>query len=357
MIMLCLLPFLQYDGVKRVNVEGCETLTLLFTILIIIINIEPFLENLNISRSSNSEYSEIYDDMRDGNLEIYTRIGKTLMGWANHFRLFTPVLFFYYLTKDSFNKYILWGLVMSMINLLLYWINIGTRGGIVTQFLLFIMTYILFLPLIPYKIISLIKKYSLFVFIPAFLFFVGVTVSRYNAKSNPNKSLVGWLLLYSSEGPIKFNSEMWIGEHNTKGDVNANFIKDILGMKTYTTYEDRDEHYLAKNGRRIEVFYTYVGDFVSDFGYVGGIIICILLYFITKGIMKKEGIVPLQNFIIILYIAHTYSIGFASNVYRSYNLQKGTFYMLIVFCIFCMVQNWANIQNSIENYNDKDRLK
>lgn len=339
MIMFCLLPFLRYEGCLKIDDKGCEKLILFFTIFLILINLEPLYENLNLFMHSKSDYSEVYDDMRDENLKLYSGLGYTLMGWTNHFRILIPILFFYYFTKSPINWYKIFGLGLCMINLVLFWVNLGTRGGIVSQFLMYLIVFVLIMPAIPHVMVSKLKRYFLLASIPAVLIFGAITLSRFESKSSSDRSLVTWLLLYTSEGPIKFNTEMWDGPHNTNGDVNANFVKGLLGMKTYKTYKERDDYYLAKNGRRVEVFYTYIGDFISDFSYFYVGAICLVLFSIEKMFLKKKKEIPFHYFIFLVFICHLYSIGFASNIYRDYTMQKGVFYMFIVFCLFAVSRN------------------
>lgn len=339
LIMLCLLPFLRYEGIKKIDDEGCRKLISFITIFLIIINLEPLMENLILLRSSGKEdYSDLYKDLHDGILNIYSNIGATLIGWLNHFNLFVPILFFYHLSKTEVNKIYILGLGLCMLNSILYWINIGGRGGIVSQFLLYFLTFVYFEPVLSRTMISKVKKISILVSIPAVIAFMAITISRYEANSEQDKSLAAWLLLYTSEGPIKFNTEMWEGPHNTNGDVNANFIKDKLGMKTYKTYEERDEYYLAKNDRRIEVFYTYIGDFVSDYSYYGTIFICLMIYILERKLLKGDGVMPIHYLIFLVFFSQMLAIGFASNMYREYSLQKSMFYMAIVFCFFVLAK-------------------
>ena len=256
MIMFCLLPFLRYEGCLKIDDKGCEKLILFFTIFLILINLEPLYENLNLFMHSKSDYSEVYDDMRDENLKLYSGLGYTLMGWTNHFRILIPILFFYYFTKSPINWYKIFGLGLCMINLVLFWVNLGTRGGIVSQFLMYLIVFVLIMPAIPHVMVSKLKRYFLLASIPAVLIFGAITLSRFESKSSSDRSLVTWLLLYTSEGPIKFNTEMWDGPHNTNGDVNANFVKGLLGMKTYKTYKERDDYYLAKMWEPFAWFYS-----------------------------------------------------------------------------------------------------
>lgn len=345
MIIICLYPYLIHGGIKIIDDIGLKSSLMCLSVFIILLNIEPFLENLLLLSSSNSDYSELYEDMREGELNIYSSVGKKLMSWAHLFRIITPVLFFYFVQKNSRNRLVLFGLGLCIINQFLYWINIGARGGILSQFFILTLCFLLFYRMLPSNIINYIKKYGLLSIIVGLIFFAGITVSRYES-GNSNKTIVGWLLLYSSEGPIRFNTEMWDGQHNTKGDVNLNYFKNMLGMKTYITYEDRDEYYLAKNGRRIEVFYTYIGDFVSDFDYIGGFLICLCLFVITT-FLFRYSVVPVENVFLLLLFSHLYSIGFASNMYRSYGMQKEMLIIVLLFFVCCSIRKWTIIKSLI----------
>lgn len=333
-ILICLYPFLSHNSIRNINTNGNMQLIEALSLFIIIISIEPFLENiLLLLKSSNVDYSDVYRDRMDGELQNYSFIGTKLMGWSFHFRIFAVTAFFYFCTKEKQYKYIKLGLGGVLLNYLLTGINNGSRGDLMALTFLYLCCFLLLYSSFPRKFIFQIRKIFLIMLIPVTLLFVTITLDRFNSSTNSNRTLAGWLLLYSSEGPIKFCNEMWDGEHNTNGDVNMNFLKDMLGLKTYKTYEERDSHYLAKNGRRIEVFYTFIGDFVSDFGIFWTFILCLCLMLICIKLYSHNNTIKFSSVMLLLYFAHLYSIGFASNLYRSYNQQKSVFITLIIFFI------------------------
>lgn len=332
-ILICLYPFLSHNGIRNINTNGNMRLIQALSFFIIIISIEPFIENMILLfHSSDVNYSDVYSDRMDGKLQNYSFIGAKLMGWSSHFRIFAVAAFFYFCTKEKQYKYVKLGLGGVLLNYLLMGINNGSRGDLMTLTFLYVCCFLLLYSSFPRKFIFQIRKIFLIILIPVTLIFATITLDRYNSGTS-NKTLVGWLLLYSSEGPIKFCNEMWNGEHNTNGDVNMNLFKDILGLKTYTTYEDRENHYIAKNNRRIEVFYTFIGDFVSDFGIYWTFILCLCLMRICVTLYSHNNTIKFSSIMLLLYLAHLYSIGFASNVYRSYNQQKSIFITLIIFFI------------------------
>lgn len=345
-ILICIYPFLKYDEIRQIDVRGNVVFIKCLSLFIIFITIEPFLENVKILLTSHGDYSDAYEVSRDADVSVleflgFSAIGQKMNGWCSLFRIPAVVLFFFYFSQRR--KMMTVGLGIAVLHHFLMGVSIGQRGVIVIMGLLCASCFILMSNIFSKTVIEKMRRWSLVLSIPFVLLFAGITISRYEAGSQ-QRSMIQWLLLYVSEGPIRFNNEMYYEEHNTNGDVNLNFAKSLLGLQTYTTYEERDEHYIAKNGRRIEVFYTFIGDFVSDFGIVGSVVICLLLSMTASNLLQgKNGAIPIDKFMIILFLSHLYVIGFASNVYRAYSLQKGVFIMLILcLMMFYNRQNFLN---------------
>lgn len=340
MIMICIYPFLSYKGIIEINVTRIKGLIRYLTVFVTIVSIEPLFENIYLFLTQTNDYSSLYDSMREGDLKIFSPLGYTFMGWANHLRTFIPIAFFYYLSQERKKSLFILGLLLCMLNQVLFWVNIGGRGGIISQFFIYFVSFILLRPLFSAELLKKTKKIALILAIPFLVIFILISQSRFDSHSQISytQSRLGFssiFLMYLSEGPVKFNTEMWDAKHNTNGDVNCNYFKSLLGMKTYVTYEERDEHYIAKNGRRIEVFYTYVGDFVSDFGIGGCFIICILLSILARSLLCTQHM-PFQNFLILVLLLHIYSIGFASNIYRAFGMQKNALYTIVIFIILSL---------------------
>ncbi len=305
---MCLYPFLKRDGISAIDVRGNEKFIKYMSILIVLINIEPFFENIYLLfYSSGKDIGYIYEQRINGELDVYSFIGNKLLVASGYVKIFTTFVFFYSFTKKGFSKVLQFGLGIALINNLLIGINTGARGVILILLLLYFCCFLMMFSLFAKKIVNRFYKILLALSIPLVIFFSIITLGRYNSGTT-NKSLEGWLLLYVSEGPIKFNNEMWNAEHNTNGDVNLCYLKEMLGLKTYTTYQERDEHYLAKNGRRVEVFYTFIGDFVSDFGLTMTFVLSFFLCLICMKLYKKSDKIPIDSFLFLLFIIHLSSI-------------------------------------------------
>lgn len=346
-ILISLYPYLKNDGIKKLEIGANERLIKLLSWFVIIMSIEPLLENIYILfHSSNVDYGEIYEDRFNGEMRIYSFIGEKLNRWVGHFRFFITVSFFYFCTQRG-NRRLKLGLGLVLINFLIAGVNKSSRGDIVCMLFLYTCCILLMYSLFEKEILRKIRKTALALLIPSIAYFMVITTARFDySQSSGNKTLMGWLLLYCSEGPNKFSNEMWEGEHNTNGDVNLCFLKDMIGLKTYTTYHERDEHYLAKNGRRVEVFYTFVGDFVSDFGIWGGFIVTIGLSLLSLFLYKRDKAMSFSHFIPLLILINLYSIGFASNVFRAYGLQKCAFINLLIAVLLSVNQACKSIYSN-----------
>lgn len=329
MIMIGLYPFIFMKDIKKIRLCGHKDFLYMFSVIIIIISIEPLIENVILLFTSSHTYAEIYDEKRESGLTIYTSLGKTMMNIVRYVNIISTSLFFYYLSNLKKYRFIVIGLGICQVNYFFSGINTASRGSLISQFTMCILCFFFFKGIYNDRILKIIKRASIAISIPFILYVFFISLSRYDSKTSA-KDFNGFLLLYLSEGPINFNTQMWEGNHNTKGDVNLCFLKDLLGYDTYITYESRDNHYLRVNGRRIEKFYTYIGDFVSDFDILGAFFVCMFLFVLTVKLLKRDNI-PIYNLFILLLIAHMYSIGFTANLYRSYGFQKSIFIILIIY--------------------------
>lgn len=335
MTMLTIYPLLNFHGVKYIKMKGLEPYVRYFVIFIFIISLLPLFENIEFfirNGGSSSDFGELYQMKREGTIQIYSKLGSRFMWIAGMFKIVILGTLFYYIRFYSKRKMLVWMLIIIEVNYLLNGINLGSRGAIASTLLMFVSCYLLLNLFYTQTMKRKLARYFLIVAIPALLLISLMTSSRYNAM-NTSVTFTGWVVRYLGEGPVNFSTLMWDGKHNTNGDVNLNYFKSLLGMKTYKTYDERDEHYLNLNGRRIEIFYTYIGDFLSDFGYAGCVIVCLLVFLIIKLLLKKQrGAISFENYIIAIIFLNLYVLGFASNVYRSYNMQ-----MNIVVTLICVL--------------------
>ena len=63
-----------------------------------------------------------------------------------------------------------------------------------------------------------------------------------------------------------------------------------------------------------------------------------MIYVLERRLLRRDGVMPIHYLIFLLFFSQLLAIGFASNMYREYTLQKSMFYMTIVFSLFVLAK-------------------
>lgn len=329
-ITICLFPLMKSGTIKSITLTNSQERMLKCLIWVFcLISLLPFCENLLLLPKEKDAYA-LHMAVADGDLRIYSPLANGLNNYCRFFRSFYPVLFFVLLQYKRIPKYYIYLISVPIVNIILGGYNSGTRGDIVCYSLMIIPLYLIMNGIYREVLKSKIKKAGILLISGMVVLFTLISISRYNNGAN-TMNMNESLLLYISEGPIRFSGEKWKKPLTTNGDVNLNYFKHLIGAKTFLGYREREEYYVSKTGHRIEVFYTYVGDLLSDFGYIGTIIVClVLMFYWKKNYREKDMSIP--SLVIMANYIQFLGVGFASNVYRASSLQMGFFYTLIL-CI------------------------
>lgn len=355
-LMVGLWPFVNLKQVNQISISEKEyKLFIFFTYFVILVSIEPFVENVLLLFKPHDSY-QLHIDVVEGELNIYSSLGSRLNNYCAYFRSFVPIATIIAYKLKEIPRIIKFGLLIPNINYLLIGYNTGTRGNIVCYVMMLICVYIFVISIFTKEEKRNIFKKAIAFGVVLLFMFVTISSSRFEGYSSSSNDLTMnvYLLQYAAEGQVLFNSDIWSDPPPTNGDVNFCFYKKLLGMKTYTTYREREDYYLAKNGKRIEVFRTYVGDFLTDLGYTGGFLFCLIItYFVFRLYNGGNMTIPLLFFY--SNVLQMYGIGFASNVYRDYSMSKGFFIMMIFAFVLSYIRKNSDqfvligAENNIEN--------
>ncbi|MBQ9666158.1 MAG: oligosaccharide repeat unit polymerase [Bacteroidaceae bacterium] len=336
-LMIGLLPLVKMKEVKEVSIGNMEySLFIVICYVVILLSLEPLFENILLTFKPH-DAQELHDDAAAGDLKIYSALGERLNQYCTLFRSFVPFATILAFKIKRMPVLIKYGLLCPSINFILTGYNYGMRGTIVCYFMMVICVFIFLFPLFTKLQRRYVKRITIFVGGLLLFLFMAISVSRMEGNSSSDTTLGVWIMRYTAEGPVLFNSEIWEKTPKTNGDVNFNFYKKQLGLKTFITYKDREEHYLAKNGMRIEVFRTYVGDFLTDMGYWGTFLFCCMITFFVVRFYHK-GKMTIASMLLYSNVFQLYGIGFASNLYRDYSMAKSFFVMMMLMCIFGIIR-------------------
>lgn len=240
--------------------------------------------------------AENYDDIANGysdRMFSLSSISDVCLHISFYFQVLSPLLLLLYINYEEKKKFIAFGLFASSLTVPLYTICSGSRTGIV-----FFSLYFLFLYLFLYKIYkdSINKKLKkLLLWSGGLLLFIltVLSVGRFVLGSNYDDNELGnSLYIYTSESMYNFNTMASQTNRNTYG--NYAFMPSMirLGLGPVNDLSKRRD-YLNKNMDISRIwFYTYIGDFCIDFGYVGSLLIVIFMSLLINNILKRKIYLP-----------------------------------------------------------------
>ena len=100
------------------------------------------------------------------------------------------------------------------------------------------------------------------------------------------------LYIYTSESMYNFNTMASQTNRNTHGSYAFMPSMIRLGLAPVNDFSKRRD-YLNKNMDISRIwFYTYIGDFCIDFGYVGSLLIVIFMSLLINNILKRKIYLP-----------------------------------------------------------------
>ena len=194
-------------------------------------------------------------------------------------------LFFYYLTLPNRKKLILIMLAISVVVRVLDSLSKGQRTEPAMIFLVFLATFFLMKPFFEEKTKKRITVISVGTLVALLIPFMILTNSRFESSEQGS---VGGIVSYAGMAPVVFDNYCLDAGGIRYGDRTAPEFKRLVGFSNVP----RDESTRRAKYSRLKIdaywFYTYVGDFVLDYGPIGAFIIFIVFSSVFVGITKHK---------------------------------------------------------------------
>lgn len=319
---ITILPFLYlfvlfvlfYNGIKLnqdvKKVKWCKSPIVYPLILIISISAYlPFFEHIRellFGSFSLENIADIKQDYYNGDIDIFYYMspwGARFNSIAVRFSFVIPILLFYYLVYwKSYNKIVLIGLVLSVINPVLQNMIVGGRGSLVQTAIYFVLVFMFFRNLLQEKIRVMMKKIMLFLGLAALGAFIVTTIFRFTSSNYEDVAVSDWFIRYFGESFCNFNTECWYFKNITLGhNTLAYFIEDD-GLRNYLKLE-------SVTGIRMNVYFTMFGDILLDFGYYITPLIFVLLFFLGRMFKPQNGIIDLPSLFIFSLLSFVFIQG------------------------------------------------
>lgn len=347
MINFCLLPLYQTNLRKITYIDDRGIAPLLdgLSIMFVVLSLLPIvslLSKVSLSMFVGNDLGRMYESDADKSALYFSGISKYCFALIRRFEDILIILFFYQLSKAKKD----WALINAMwlpIGLfVLFKVASGSRGGVMSTFIAFFAMALFLRNTFEQKTFAYIRKIG--VVFTSFIIVVvsAISISRFFfsvSAASSRATLDRWISQYLGEGMVRFNDTVWNNDILMNGDQNIIFLKHLLGFDVIENYDTFMMFYEAKLGLPVNVFYTFVGDWVLDFGIIGTIVVTVLFYILFKKLLNsyKSGVNILQ-LTILMIIFHFIGFGFAANVYRTIFIQKDTMILIIFAVVIYIIQ-------------------
>lgn len=301
-----------------------------------LVSIVPFIENLlhfisTYGASDTSSLADIYEEKMYGSglkvnwLSSIGKIGNTLDGLFKDFLMFIP---FYILAYKKSSKKLIVASFIPIGNHILFQLNASGRT-LITNFILIGIFYILlYRKLISNHRMLVVKKTAVIVVSAALVSMSLLTLSRHEAtnKDTPVPVVVGY---YVAKSHVDFNENVWYMQKHMEGDNSFGLLKSMIGLPTP---KNKNLYWTeARTGIKPNLFYTYIGDWVVDFG--AGVTFVLFILVSCFANRYFHGISRTKSFVkLFLFSSYCQVIinGWTYNCYKTPNSLSNFFISLIL---------------------------
>lgn len=344
-ISICPIYYFDYKKSEIVITDKQYLFIRYFSVFLIVISIEPFLENLYRLNDIIGDSSYTYR-MYDNRVEYLSFFGRKLHAISTYFNILYPVLILLFLYKKQY-YIIVAGLLLVTLNYWLHELGLGGRSKMVQSILYCVAVYFLMRKYLEQSIDKKIRLYGGAILLLGALFVLIISFSRYNsmASSTDVDSIWIWLGLYAGEGMLNFNSLMWDVTEGTNGDNTFIFLRNLLGFSNANSVEDIYMSNL-KLGVPENIFYTYVGSIYKDYNSYGTVLFLVIFSsFVVLAIKSRRRkfsiiqIIILSVWIKILSVPTFYTY---TTWVEQFNL---LFVYLFCFCLYLMKFGGKKVPN------------
>lgn len=206
-------------------------------------------------------------------------------------------LFFYFLTVEKKNIWLVIGLFFSIFIGLLTPVMSGQRTGVILGIFTITMSYFLFRQFLSRRLNKIMQAVGIITVVAITLPVVALTMSRFGDRT---AGVTGYLNWYVGQGNLYFNNYALDCGGTRNGDRVLNLFKQIVDSDTPKNFVERRAKYtnLEIND---ELFSTFVGDFAIDFGPISAFIIFIVFNALVLYLIRRQGDTVKVHQMLLLY--------------------------------------------------------
>lgn len=362
LVWICTKPLidLNISRLKGIDDTGIRPLLLGIAGFMSIFSILPFVElvikSSQISLAS-SFFGQMYEIEADKAYYLFSAPAKFSFALIRHTGTMSLLLFFYLLTFEKKNTFLILGTFTSFMTMALFSILCGSRGGLIGWLCAFVFYLLLFRGSLSSGSYKVIKNISYVFLAGVVMVFIYISFSRVgygDSYQSRSFSTDRWIAQYLGMGFLYFSDTVWNMTKFADGDQNFGLLKSWLGLYNYETYSDYISYMEKYLGVKLTEFYTFIGDIYCDLGRIGTVVYSLLFYSVSRLVCRiRSPYISVLKIFMIFMIFRFLCYGFAANLYRTIAIQKELVYPIIIG-VFLLIMSNLGMNKQIQKKGDSE---
>lgn len=356
LFLIFLIPFLilKIDNSIIVYFEEHENILNMLSSFFAVIAVPVFLNlafNFIFKSFSGNALNSMYENDVDNATIIFIPGIQVLYSLMRYFYDLIALLFCYNLMKVK-NYRLIIGLGVALLSFFMIAFQSGSRGAIVMRLITLGAYIILFYRLFDKNVKRYVRVFGLSMIVILSIGLSAISISRFAASDTKGSDRVidQWIAQYLGEGMIRFSHGVYTLDRTLDGDKNFSYLKSLLGNPSHDDNAKANLEYEARLGIPTSVFYTFIGSFYLDFGFLGTFVFaCLVCLFMSRICFKincYHHIGFVSSLILVKYFKMI-STGFTSNVYAVTSVQKGEFFFWLFIVAICCLSSSGKDESTV----------
>lgn len=356
LFLIFLIPFLilKIDNSIIVYFEEHENILNMLSSFFAVIAVPVFFNlafNFIFKSFSGNALNSMYENDVDNATIIFIPGIQVLYSLMRYFYDLIALLFCYNLMKVK-NYRLIIGLGVALLSFFMIAFQSGSRGAIVMRLITLGAYIILFYRLFDKNVKRYVRVFGLSMIVILSIGLSAISISRFAASDTKGSDRVidQWIAQYLGEGMIRFSHGVYTLDRTLDGDKNFSYLKSLLGNPSHDDNAKANLEYEARLGIPTSVFYTFIGSFYLDFGFLGTFVFaCLVCLFMSRICFKincYHHIGFVSSLILVKYFKMI-STGFTSNVYAVTSVQKGEFFFWLFIVAICCLSSSGKDESTV----------
>ena len=277
----------------------------LFQIVPIISNFSSGVAKMLIDSTIGSElYKETLGTIEEAGDGKIQNVPAIISGMLSNISI---LLFFYLLTREKRNRFIVVGLFISILLSMFSSIASGARGGTFNTLLTCLACYFLLCKFMSNKVKRNMKRLGIFIFALVSIPIILITTSRFGDIENFNPLYS--IEMYYGQSFLNFNNYGLDAGGIRNGDRTASLFKQIIWDDVPRNYFERIIKH-SKMTMNEGLFYTFVGDFTLDYGPIFSFFLFVVASFLfVRKTMCKNQTILFHQLVLLFFVTCVCSQG------------------------------------------------